>query len=45
MDEIRIYGLECYAYHGVYEEEKQKGQRFVINATPVSYTHLRAHET
>ena len=33
MDEIRIYGLECYAYHGVYEEEKKKGQRFVINAT------------
>lgn len=33
MDEIRIYGLECYAYHGVYEEEKKNGQEFVINAT------------
>lgn len=33
MDEIKIYGLECYAYHGVYEEEKRHGQRFVLNAT------------
>lgn len=33
MDEIRIYGLECFAHHGVYEEEKRGGQPFVINAT------------
>ena len=33
MDSIKITGLEVYAYHGVYDEEKQKGQHFVINAT------------
>lgn len=33
MDEIKIYGLECYAYHGLYEEEKKKGQKFILNAT------------
>ena len=32
MDNIIIRGLEVYAYHGVYENEKAKGQRFVINA-------------
>ena len=25
MDEIRIENLEVYAYHGVYEKEKEKG--------------------
>lgn len=33
MDEIRIDNLEVYAYHGVYPEEKEKGQRFYVNAT------------
>ena len=33
MDEIRIDNLEVYAYHGVYPEEKEKGQRFCVNAT------------
>ena len=32
MDEIRIQDLEVYAYHGVYEQEKEKGQRFYVNA-------------
>ena len=32
MDEIRIDNLEVYAYHGVYPEEKAKGQRFYVNA-------------
>ena len=32
MDEIRIDNLEVYAYHGVYPEEKEKGQRFYVNA-------------
>ena len=32
MDEIRIEDLEIYAYHGVFPEEKEKGQRFYINA-------------
>ena len=29
MDEIRISGLQVYARHGVYEEEKKLGQRFL----------------
>lgn len=33
MDQIRIRELKVYAYHGYYEEEKQKGQHFIINAT------------
>ena len=32
MDEIRIDELEVYGYHGVYPEEKEKGQRFYVNA-------------
>lgn len=32
MDEIRIENLEVYAYHGVYPEEKEKGQEFYVNA-------------
>ncbi len=32
MDEIRIEGLKVYAYHGVLEEERKKGQDFLINA-------------
>ncbi|MCR5848138.1 MAG: 2-amino-4-hydroxy-6-hydroxymethyldihydropteridine diphosphokinase [Lachnospiraceae bacterium] len=32
MDKIIIRGLEVFAHHGVYENEKLKGQRFIINA-------------
>lgn len=32
MDCIRIENLEVYAYHGVFETEKQTGQKFYINA-------------
>lgn len=32
MDKITIQGLEIYAYHGVFPEEKEKGQPFYINA-------------
>ena len=32
MDKIIIKGLEIFAHHGVYDNEKQKGQHFVINA-------------
>lgn len=39
MDEIRIDGLEVYAYHGVFPEENRRGQTFVINA--VLYTQTR----
>lgn len=33
MDCIKIDNLEIYAYHGVFSEEKEKGQKFYINAT------------
>lgn len=33
MDQIKIENLEIYAYHGVFQEEKEKGQKFYINAT------------
>ncbi|MCP4295103.1 MAG: dihydroneopterin aldolase, partial [Proteobacteria bacterium] len=29
--EIQINGLEIYAFHGVFPEEKQLGQRFLID--------------
>ncbi|MBQ7706543.1 MAG: 2-amino-4-hydroxy-6-hydroxymethyldihydropteridine diphosphokinase [Lachnospiraceae bacterium] len=32
MDNIVIKDLEIYAYHGVFEEEKKKGQPFIITA-------------
>lgn len=32
MDEIRIDNLEIFGWHGVYPEEKEKGQRFYVNA-------------
>lgn len=32
MDKIYIDELECFGYHGVYEEEKLRGQRFLISA-------------
>lgn len=39
MDEIRIKGLEVYAYHGVFPEENKNGQHFFLNA--VLYTDTR----
>lgn len=38
MDEIKIDNLEVYAYHGVYEREKEKGQTFFVNV--VLYTDI-----
>ncbi len=32
-DEIRIKGLKIYAFHGCFEEEKQKGQEFTLDVT------------
>lgn len=32
MDQIIIQNLEIYAYHGVFPEEKEKGQHFYLNA-------------
>lgn len=31
MDEIKIHGLKFTAFHGVYEDEKQNGQEFIID--------------
>lgn len=31
MDCCRVDGLELYAYHGVFPEEKKLGQRFILN--------------
>lgn len=31
MDKIYIEGMEFYAYHGVLEEEKKLGQRFIVD--------------
>ena len=31
-DVIKIKSLKVFAHHGVFEEEKQKGQNFYINA-------------
>lgn len=40
QDEIRIEGLEVYAYHGVYPEETKKGQVFKVDATLYTDTHI-----
>ena len=39
MDEIRIKRLEVFAHHGVFPEENQLGQKFLVSA--VLYTDLR----
>lgn len=31
MDTIKIEGLKCFAYHGVYSEENEKGQDFILD--------------
>ena len=31
-DVIKIEGLEVFAHHGVFPEEKEKGQKFLVNA-------------
>lgn len=33
MDQIKIENLEIYAYHGVFQEEKEKGQPFYLSLT------------
>ncbi|WGD36812.1 dihydroneopterin aldolase [Lysinibacter sp. HNR] len=30
-DVITLTGLECFAYHGVFEGERETGQRFVVD--------------
>lgn len=39
IDEIRIEMLEVFAHHGVYPEEREKGQLFQVNA--VLHTNIR----
>lgn len=36
MDVIKIDNLKIFAYHGVFEEEKQNGQDFYVNAKLIS---------
>ncbi len=28
---VRVTGLECFGYHGVFPEEREHGQRFVVD--------------
>ena len=39
QDEIKIQNLEIYAYHGVFPQENERGQIFLVNA--VLFTDLR----
>lgn len=32
-DRIELTGLECYGYHGVFPEEKERGQLFITDIT------------
>lgn len=32
-DRIELTGLECFGYHGVFEEEKKTGQPFIVDIT------------
>lgn len=43
-DEIRIEKLEVYAYHGVYPEERKRGQIFLVNAVLYTDTHRAGTE-
>lgn len=38
MDKIIIHGLEFFGYHGVNEDEKLKGQRFILDLDVVIET-------
>ena len=30
-DEIAVTGIECFGHHGVYDQERREGQRFVVD--------------
>ena len=32
-DRIELKGLECFGYHGVFDHEKQQGQKFIVYLT------------
>lgn len=44
MDQIRIENLKVFAFHGCYQEERDKGQNFYVNATLYTNTHEAAIE-
>lgn len=44
MDKIYLNKMEFYGYHGVFPEEKQLGQRFIVDLT-VSLNLKRAGQT
>lgn len=44
MDEIIIENLQVYAYHGVYQEENEKGQNFYVNAVLYADTRKAGRE-
>lgn len=33
MDQIRLRGIQVWAHHGVFPEERQRGQSFVVDLT------------
>jgi dihydroneopterin aldolase len=33
LDQLRVTGIECFGYHGVFEHEKREGQLFVVDLT------------
>lgn len=41
-DMIEIHGLEVFAHHGVYEQEQEDGQRFVLDVVLDVDTHIAA---
>jgi len=43
MDKIKIKNLHVYAYHGVHDEEKEKGQNFYISAVIYLDTYNAGH--
>ena len=43
METIRIKGLEIFAYHGVNPEEKENGQRFVLDLAMTADLSRAAH--
>ena len=44
MDQLRIKDLEVYAYHGVFQAEKEMGQRFVLDVC-IDYDMTRTART
>jgi dihydroneopterin aldolase len=41
-DQIEIHGLEVFAHHGVYDAEKERGQRFRLDVTLDVHMHIPA---